>query len=179
MIDPNQMITDMINNWEGGYVNIPEDSGGPTNMGITEGILSVWYGRPAKAQDILDLTLEEAIKIYKKLFYYFYHIDTMPEILQPMLFDMFVNHSPKSAGIMVQRALNGLIHTAPLIIDGILGDQSILRMQSLLQTYTAQIVIRAIVRERELYYKNLVAKDPSQSKFLNGWLRRADSYLIG
>ena len=54
---------------EGGYVNHPNDRGGPTNMGVTQSTLSGYLGRPATIEDVKNLDQATARDVYKKLFF--------------------------------------------------------------------------------------------------------------
>jgi hypothetical protein len=54
---------------EGGYVNHPNDRGGPTNMGVTQNTLSGYLGRPATIEDVKNLDQATARDVYKKLFF--------------------------------------------------------------------------------------------------------------
>ncbi len=54
-------VNDLIDKWEGGYVNDAHDPGGETNMGISK--------RSYPHEDIKDLTRDEAIAIYWRDFW--------------------------------------------------------------------------------------------------------------
>jgi lysozyme family protein len=62
-------VMKFISQWEGGFVNHPDDPGGATNMGITIGTLSRWLGRKATVEDVKNLTREEANKIYRAYYW--------------------------------------------------------------------------------------------------------------
>ncbi len=68
---------------EGGYVNIPNDPGGETKYGI------------AKAShpnvDIKNLTLDEALAIYKQQYWNPFDLDNMPLYIAIAIFDTAVN----------------------------------------------------------------------------------------
>ncbi len=59
--DFQKAVDDLIDNWEGGYVNDPHDSGGETNFGISK--------RSYPDMDIKDLTREDAEEIYYRDFW--------------------------------------------------------------------------------------------------------------
>lgn len=54
---------------EGGYVNHPNDRGGPTNMGVTQRTLSAYLGRPASVEDVKNLDRATARDIYKTMYW--------------------------------------------------------------------------------------------------------------
>jgi len=59
--DFKKAVSDLIDNWEGGYVNDPHDAGGETNMGISK--------RSYPDVDIRHLTREDAEEIYYRDFW--------------------------------------------------------------------------------------------------------------
>jgi lysozyme family protein len=101
---------------EGGYVNNPNDPGGKTNYGITEG-LAKKYG-----YDISSLTKENAIEIYRKEFWEKPHFNLIEDTnIATELFEFGVNAGSKIAVKVLQRAFN-LFHKDNLLKeDGILG----------------------------------------------------------
>src|SRR5262245_28219558 len=58
-------IIDDILRREGGYVNNPADRGGPTNFGITQATLADWRGHAVSADDVKNMSRDEAEKIYE------------------------------------------------------------------------------------------------------------------
>jgi len=148
---------------EGGYVNHPNDPGGETKFGITK--------KRYPDLDIKNLSLEQAKKIYKRDFWdknrlgEFFDQDTATHF-----FDMVVNHNPKDAGKMLQRALNDIGQN--VIIDGVIGAKSIMASNSV----DSDKLANAMVKRRIDFYKMLVARNPKLSVFLAGWLKRASSF---
>jgi lysozyme family protein len=64
--------------YEGGYVNHPQDPGGPTNLGITQATLSRWLRRRASVADVKALTREKVKPIYKQNFWDVIKGDDLP-----------------------------------------------------------------------------------------------------
>lgn len=64
-----------------------------------------------------------------------------------------------------------MIPDAKLEVDGVVGDKTI----SAINKATPE-QLKAIANELEAYYRRLVEKDPSQARFLNGWLKRTDEF---
>jgi lysozyme family protein len=75
-------VDDLIDNWEGGYVDDPDDPGGETNMGISK--------RSYPKQDIKNLTRDRAIEIYYEDFWTAPKIDALPEEFRAKAFNMGV-----------------------------------------------------------------------------------------
>lgn len=158
---------------EGGFVNHKADRGGATKYGVTQGTLSLWLKRLASVDDVRNLTKETAEEVYKSTYYYGPRIDTLPEALQPQIFDMSINHGPRRAIVLLQDVLNVAGYTCSS--DGVLGPTTRKLAE---QAYTAMgsYLINAISERRELFYNAIVAGDPRQAAFINGWIKRARSY---
>lgn len=107
---------------EGGYVNNPNDKGGPTKFGITHKTLAAYRGVSAvTASQVKALTIEEATKIYEKSYWLQSGGDLLPSGLDYMAFDFGVNSGPSRSIKTLQQTI-GLKGSA---IDGIVGDQTV------------------------------------------------------
>lgn len=76
---------------------------------------------------------------------------------------------------MVQKAVNAVIPDAKLNVDGVVGDKTI----STINTATPEqlkAINNAIASEREAFLRRLVENDPSQARFLNGWIKRTGKF---
>lgn len=69
--------------WEGGYSNDPNDPGGETNYGISR--------KSYPNEDIKNMTLERAKKIYYENYWLNSRCDLIPEPFNIILFDTAVN----------------------------------------------------------------------------------------
>jgi len=108
----------VILEYEGGFVNHPDDPGAATNMGITTKTLSRWLRRPATEDDIRNLNVGTAKVIYQE--YYWNPIDghNLPPGVNLVVFDMAVN-----AG--VTRAIKMLQECVGVTVDGIIGPNTL------------------------------------------------------
>ena len=95
---------------EGGYVNDPNDPGGPTKYGITWKTLRAYKGLPATKKPVqadIDmvkaLTLDEAEEIYRKNYWNQSGGDLLPAGIDFMTFDFGVNSGPQTAVKNLQR----------------------------------------------------------------------------
>ena len=82
---------------EGGYVNHPNDRGGPTKFGVTQKTLSTYLGYSATIEDVKNMTIETAAEIYERSYYTQPRIDSIPEEIQPVVTDASVLYGPKRA----------------------------------------------------------------------------------
>lgn len=150
------LIDDIIRR-EGGYVNNPNDKGGPTNWGITQATLSRWRGKSVTAADVKALTRDEARRIYRKTYYEDAGIDKLPEALQAQAFDINVNGGLKP----ILARLTGYFGATLQEIVDFLGPK------------TANIMLSAA---RVEYYRQITNNRPANKTFLLGWLNRAHEF---
>lgn len=156
---------------EGGYSNDKDDKGGATNYGITQGTLNAAYNdKIVTHNNIKKLKKDEAKKIYEVRYWKPSKADIMSVPLCILHFDAAVNHGTGGAGKLLQRTLND--YGASLTIDGVVGEKTIKALKSKDDKYGVLILSRKYCDEREKYYYSIVAANPSQNKFLKGWLNR-------
>ena len=163
---------------EGGFVNHPNDKGGPTNYGITIKTLSNYLGRFANIDDVKSLSQDTAREIYKNNYYYSPGINKLPVEIQEFIFDCAVNHGPSRAIKFVQRVCNQAGVLPTLVVDGALGDKSV-KAARWAQNEMHQVFLEALIEERANFYKLIVANNPSQEVFIKGWLNRLDEFRQG
>ncbi len=158
--------------YEGGFSNHPSDKGGATNKGITIGTLKEFnkefdYGDFDQDGDIdvddvkLMDTHEEVAPIYKKYFWDVLHLDTYPSKIDFLMFDFAVNSGPRNAAKILQRSLK-------VKDDGSIGPVT---MGSLTKADPLSLS-EIMLSERKTFYDKLVARQPDQLIFYNGWMNR-------
>ena len=148
----------------------PADKGGPTNRGITKDTLLAAYAQGIVGINNLDtLTREEAEKIYKANYWDRYRWGEIPHPVCLVLFDMTVNHGGGGMAKIVQRAANAL--GWKLEVDGKFGPKT---FESIQRTSEAQPkeFAEELLRQRKQFYDEIVARDETQKKNLNGWYNR-------
>ena len=160
---------------EGGYVHHKNDRGGPTNWGITLNTYTRWLNRQATIDDIKVLSWDIAKKIYLQNYYYGPNISSLPDEVRAQIFDIAVNSGPVRAIKMLQHVLNlaGFLCEE----DGLVGPQTI-RVCEQASERMGPYLTNAIAEAREHFYIRTVAIDPTQQEFLNGWLKRANSFKV-
>lgn len=147
---------DLVLRHEGGYVDHPRDPGGATNMGITRATLAGWRGTPVTRRDVRRLTLAEAARIYRHLYWDAVCGDELPAGLDYCAFDAAVNSGPARAARWLQRALG-------VRADGVIGPVT-------LAAAAAEPVaaIRRMARARLSFLQRLM----TWTTFGRGWSRR-------
>ena len=175
-----EIVENVIIRHEGGYNDIAEDKGGATNFGIS---LRFMKGLDPEDSDINDdghvskediraLTTEDAKHLYRKYFWDHYNIAQFrAKILQAKMFSLLINMRGRTAMRCMQRAIRSC--GVKVKDDGLFGDQSRLALRKSLELYDETALLTALRSEAACIYRMIVKRDPSQSKFLNGWLNRA------
>ena len=148
-------IIEKVLEHEGGYVNDPKDLGGETNFGITK--------RFYPDLDIKNLTKEEAREIYKQDYWDKNRVESLPQELWHIFFDMCVNMGRRTAVKILQRAANSKGRN--IGVDGGLGPATTSALQG--------VNIERVRAYRVKYYVDLINAKPEQEKFYFGWFRRA------
>ena len=149
----NALIRDVFRH-EGGYVEHPLDRGGPTKYGITQSTLSHFYERAVTKEEVKELDVDTATKIYKRNYYYGPGIDELPTQIQPFVFDSAVNHGPRRAIKFVQIVINRT-GIARLLVDGVMGRKT-QTAAYLTQQRMGKIFVEALFEERRLFFVNIV-----------------------
>jgi len=161
---------------EGGYLDHPADEGGPTKFGITQSMLSHFLERAVAPDEVRSLDVRAAREIYELRYFRAPGIHMLPEAIQPFVFDSAVNHGARRAIRFVQQICNdaGL---GPLVTDGLMDPTTNATAEACYAQMQEWMMV-ALVRERQLFYRNIVASDRSQEAFLKDWLHRTDSFLL-
>lgn len=146
------------------------DRGGPTKYGITWGTLARAYSQGVvDHNDIVQLTRQEAVRIFEAFYWIPSRADRMSWGLCLAHFDTAVNSGVSGAGKMLQRAVNDL-SIRKIAVDGIIGPDSLRAIGDLDQASLTkqQLSVRAA------FFSGLVARDPGQGVFLQGWRLRIE-----
>ena len=99
---------------EGGFVQHPGDPGGATHFGITRVTLARARGHPVSVDDVRRLTRQEAVAIYRRLYWDVVRAEELPPGLDLSVFDLAVHSGPPKAATMLQTLLG-------VEADGIVG----------------------------------------------------------
>ena len=148
-------IIEKVLEHEGGYVNDPKDLGGETKYGITK--------RFYPDVDIKNLTIEQATEIYKKDYWDKNKVESLPQNLWHIYFDMCVNMGKRTAVKVLQRA--AVNKGRDIEVDGGLGPMTIGALKG--------VELDRVRAFRVKYYVDLITAKPEQEKFYLGWFRRA------
>ncbi|GHS92249.1 hypothetical protein AGMMS49949_04070 [Alphaproteobacteria bacterium] len=145
---------------EGVFSDDPHDSGGETKFGISK--------KSYPDLDIKNLTKEQALEIYRRDFWEPYQ--DFEDRLATKVFDLAVNMGHHKAVQILQRALRCL-GARQVKDDGVLGPVT----RQAVACAQEDFLLTALRSEAAGVYRQLVALNNKNQKFLNGWLKR--SYL--
>ena len=162
-----EIITDVLKaeGWDK-YTNRPNDRGGPTKWGITLKAWGDFVGEPVTAQDIMEITEDEARQFYRSEYVYGPKFDQLPEPLLSLTVDAGVNHGPRAAAKWVQRAIGARQ-------DGVLGPKTFARLH---YADPLEVSMRVLASRIRLYGR-IVTKDHTQAENAHGWNNRAAKWL--
>ena len=162
------LLEDIITR-EGGYVNHPDDKGGPTRWGINIYTLrNIRHPQPVTASDVAALTKDEAKQIYRQVYLEGpgYAEAISDERLLALVFDYAVHSGPGRATKALQRAIG-------VTDDGFFGPST----KHFLGLSDPRDVFKRLLAGRMGYLVRLVLDDPSQRVFVDGWLNRVIDFL--
>lgn len=149
--------------FEGGTSNDAADRGGLTRAGVTQKTYDEW--RAAKglpARSVREITPTEIEQLYHQRYWLAARCDAVPWPMSLGVFDCAVNHGPRGAWRIWQRALG-------VKEDGVPGPQTL----AAIQQANADALMWAAEKARLRYYARICQADPSQLRFLEGWQNRA------
>jgi len=180
-----EKLADAIIAREGGFVDDPDDPGGATKHGVTLGALKrlgldlTGDGRIDR-DDVLDLTVQEARKIFIENYFERPRIGDLPEVLWETVFDMQVNAGANAVRIL-QRLLRQMGHD--LKVDGIIGPQTIKAAHIAAAVAPVHLADAYGIARRNYYYA-IGDRRPASRKFLcrkdggkGGWVSRAEEFI--
>jgi lysozyme family protein len=145
---------------EGGYVKDPQDAGGKTKYGISK--------RSYPHLDIKNLTRDQAKQIYFVDFWMKAKCEQIEdENIAIKLFDLTVHIGIPQAVRLIQRALRAA--GTSVAEDGIIGPVTLKAINEVDQTD----LLAALKSEAAGYYRLIANANPSQQRFISGWLQRA------
>lgn len=151
-----------IMKWEEGYINDRYDRGGETKYGISK--------RQYPDLDIPNLTLEKAKLIYERDYWNKMRLSLLESTkIMVEIFDFGVNAGPKRAIIAIQRALK--LIDFEVRVDGIIGNKTVSAINFATKHYESALLM-AFKGYEFLHYKNIVLRNPSQKRYIRGWMAR-------
>ncbi|MBV1866310.1 MAG: N-acetylmuramidase [Marinosulfonomonas sp.] len=170
---------------EGGYVDDPSDPGGPTKYGVTLGTLrrlklDLTRDQKIDRDDVLAMTRLRARDIYIRDYFKRPRLDTLPQVLQASVFDMYVNAGANAVEIL-QRLLRDMGQM--ITVDGIVGPQTA-GAAELAHAAAPKHLVDAYGIARRNYYYRIADRRAGSRKYARridggkgGWILRAEEFI--
>ena len=148
---------------EGGYVNDPLDSGGRTNLGVTQRVWEEFVGHPVTEADMKALTPEKIAPMYKLKYWNPSYCEVLPKGLDYVVFDFAVNAGTGRSVKTLQQAIG-------CVSDGVIGPKTM----AAINDANPKDLIAKFSDARADFYQGIVARKPDQARFIKGWLNRVE-----
>lgn len=178
-MNKDQIFARIVGN-EGGYVNNPDDKGGPTNWGITQQVARA-HGYTG---DMRNLTRQQALAILDADYWTGPRFDQIAALSPAIAYEMCdtgVNMGPSVPSKFLQRWLNGLNNKGQLFpdlqADGKIGPRTIAALKSFLAARGKegeQRLLAALNCSQGARYLELAEGREANETFLYGWLARVE-----
>lgn len=147
---------------EGGFklTNIPGDRGGLTYAGIAKNKHPSWVGWTMIAKGTLP-TRQMVEDFYRVEYWGACRCDDMPSGVDYVVFDFAVNAGRGRAAKLLQQSVG-------VADDGMIGPGTMAAVRRM----DPRHILDNFSAAKASFYKGLVDRDPSQAKFIKGWLNR-------
>jgi lysozyme family protein len=160
-----ELIKRIIEQYEGITASCDEgDPGGWTKYGICQEDINPATGDNFTEQGIKELTIDNAIDIYRETYWKVLGCAQMPKGIAIEVLDFGIN----AGDFVAIRKLQRLIYCQ--VIDGIWGAKTLNDLKYFLSKHSLKELVNDYALGREIYYRSLARN--GMSRFLNGWLNR-------
>ena len=170
-------VIDSVIGKEGGYVNNPDDKGGPTKWGITQAVARA-HGYQGNMK---DLSRDQAVQIFEADYWYgprFDQIAQVSESIAAELMDTGVNMGPSVPSKWLQRWLNAFNIKGTLYpdmsVDGNIGPRTISALTLFLKKRGKEgeaVLLKALNASQGARYLELAEGREANESFIYGWLK--------
>lgn len=177
------IITQIVFPNEGRLVNNPADPGGITNRGVTKPALAAFRGCPVTDQDIIDLTDQEAIALYRQNYIVKPGFDKIASLrVRTAVVDMAVLFGQTGAALETEKvahadkiahAAAGLEAVSGCDQDAIISDTDAVEINKA----EPRGLINALSCYRIVHHAQVVKAHPARVVFIEGWDVRACGFI--
>lgn len=158
-----EILQPFVLSWEGGFSNVTGDKGGATNKGVTLNTFRNVYGNDKMIVDLIGMTDEEWLTIFKKYYWRKWMADAIKsQAIANLLVDWVWMSG--TYGIKLPQKVLGVK------IDGLVGNKTL----SAINGYpNQQELFNKLWNERKSFFERI--GKGAQAKFLAGWMNRLRS----
>jgi lysozyme family protein len=142
------------------------DTAGATRWGLITDDLKTYYHDQTKTwQDVKNLTKDEAFKIYKKLYWDAFKADEIKnDSLAHFIVDGAINQGKGTITKYIQQVCG-------ITADGIFGSATLAAVNA----HNPEELFEGLKQKRLEKYHRIVENNPSQQRFIKGWINRLNS----
>lgn len=172
-----QDIFNAVIDREGGYVDHPNDSGGPTKWGVTQAVARA-HGYSG---DMRNFSREQALIIFNFDYWVkprFNKVNEISSIIAVELCDTGINMGPAICVKWLQRWLSVFNKEKTLYsdlkIDGVIGNKTLIALQRFLALRGIEgemVLLKALNCSQGQHYLELAEQRYANESFIYGWLR--------
>lgn len=175
-----KIINDVIDEHEGGFQNLASDPGNyykgklyGTKWGLSAAFLGS-HGYKFELENLQYLPKSRAADIYEKHFWSSWLTKLLEyrftEETVKALYSIGINTGVKRSEHIFQIAINVRLNSNPIIVDGIIGPNTLAAAKSLASgpAYN-RVAVEAVIAG---YYYGLSVANKKNEQFLNSWWRR-------
>lgn len=155
-----EILIPFVKSWEGGFVNHPNDKGGPTMRGITIGTFRSYFGNGKSVGDLKRITDAQWAYIFERGYWNRWKADQIESQSIANLLVDWVWGSGTTGIKLAQEALG-------VTVDGIVGPKTLAAVNG----GNESTVFALLWKRRKKHFEDL-AKKAGQDVFLKGWLNR-------
>jgi len=167
-----EKLVPIIRKWEGGYSSDPTDLGnngtGCTNSGITLTTFRKYYGSKMTCKNLRMMATSQWNYIFKKGYWDKWKADEIEsQSIANLLVDWYWNSG--TYGIKYPQEILGVV------ADGIVGKKTIGAINGYKDK---KELFTKLWERRKKHYEDIVKRNPSQKKFMKGWMNRLNSFTF-
>lgn len=154
--------------FEGGYSDNPNDSGGPTNYGITQAEYDRHRISCGESTQSVQLIKQDEVDNIYLTYWNAVHGDQLPYPIDWITFDAAVNMGPQTAINFLEQAVG--------LPKGYAISQNLINAVSAACTSLDGVhkLKESELQDRIQYYKDIVNNNPRDAVFLAGWINRVN-----
>jgi len=148
------------------YENDSTDTGGCTHFGLILDDVKTFFNKPnATCEDVKALTKDDAKAMYKKMYWDKFKADEIKnQSLAEYIVDGAINQGVGTITNYIQQILG-------LEADGIFGSKTLAGVNS----HDGADLYSKLKQKRIDKYNRIVENNPSQVKFIKGWMNRVNA----
>lgn len=171
------IIFPFILQWEGGFVNHPNDPGGATNKGVTLKTLRSQRKDFADKDKDGDIDVDDLKKITNADAQFIFEKDYWSRIKGNSLEQPIANILADWVWLSGSHAIRRPQRLVGVTADGIMGPKTIKALNEAYKKAPADF-INSLYKDRYAYINEIIKANPKLKSFQKGWINRMESLIM-